>query len=59
MGLFEKKKKLTPDMAGYRPEREWWPDLTEYRKGIFLHNITFDDIDGLLKEYADIWMDKK
>lgn len=62
MGLFEKeegKKKLTPDMAGYRPEREWWPDLTEYRKGIFLHNITYDDIDRLLKEYADIWLNKK
>lgn len=28
MGLFKKKKsseKATSDMAGYRPDREWWP----------------------------------
>ena len=62
MGLFKKEKsseKLTPDMAGYRPEPEWWPDLTEYRKGMLLHNISFEDIDALLKEYATIWSDKK
>ena len=62
MGLFNKaknSKKLTPDMAGYRPEPEWWPDLTEYRKGMLLHNISFEDIDALLKEYAAICSDKK
>ncbi len=51
--------KLTPDMAGYRPDREWWPDLTAYRKAILLHNITFDEIDTLLKQYAEISSDKK
>lgn len=62
MGLSKKKKKeekLTPDMAGYRPDREWWPDLTAYRKAILLHNITFEEIDALLKEYATIWSDSK
>lgn len=56
MGLFKKKsgEKLTPDMAGYRPAQEWWPDLTAYRKAMLLHNITFDEIDTLLKEYAEI-----
>lgn len=59
MGLFKKKeqsdKKLTPDMAGYRPAQEWWPDLTAYRKAILLHNISYDEIDSLLKEYATLW----
>ncbi len=61
MGLFKKEssKKPTPDMAGYRPAKEWWPDLTAYRKAILLHNITFDEIDTLLKEYAQICSDKK
>ncbi len=60
MGLFKKEssKKPTPDMAGYRPAKEWWPDLTAYRKAILLHNITFDEIDTLLKEYAKICSDK-
>jgi len=51
--------KLTPDMAGYRPEPAWWPDLTAYRKAVFLHNISFGDLDALLKEYAAIFSDKK
>ncbi|MDE6984657.1 MAG: hypothetical protein K2O99_09025 [Lachnospiraceae bacterium] len=51
-------KKLTPDMAGYRPDPQWWPDLTAYRKAILLHRITFDEIDALLKEYAQICADK-
>lgn len=63
MGLLKKEKsdrqQLTPDMAGYRPKREWWPDLTAYRKAMLLHNITFDDMDALLKDYAMIWSDKK
>lgn len=62
MGLFQKEKsneKLTPNMAGYRLTQEWWPDLTIYRKAILLHNISFDEIDCLLKEYAAICSDKK
>ena len=39
--------------------QEWWPDLTAYRKAMLLHNITFDEIDMLLKEYAEISSDKK
>lgn len=46
-------------MAGYRPEREWWPDLTAYRKAILLHNISFREVDTLLKKYADLCSDKK
>lgn len=61
MGSLEKQnhQKPTPDMAGYRPAREWWPDLTGYRKAILLQNITFDEIDMLLKEYENLWSDKK
>lgn len=50
---------LTPDMAGYRPSREWWPDLTNHRKIMLLHGITTEQIDKLLKEYADICCDVK
>ena len=50
---------LTPDMAGYRPAREWWPDLTNHRKIMLLHGITTEQIDKLLKEYADICCDVK
>ncbi len=50
----ESKEKITPDMAGYRPEKGWWPDLTEYRKAMLLHNITFAELDTLLKEYGTI-----
>lgn len=60
MGLFKKKKsseKATSDMAGYRPDREWWPDLTAYRKAILLHNITLSEVDALIKEYAGLWKD--
>lgn len=61
MGLFQKGrgKKLTPDMAGYRPAQKWWPDLTAYRKAMLLHNISFDEIDTLLNGYAQICSDKK
>lgn len=55
----QNNQKLTPDMAGYRPAQEWWPDLTAYRKAILLQNITFDEIDMLLKEYENLWSDKK
>ncbi len=57
MGSIKKEDdnaKLTPDMAGYRPAREWWPDLTDYRKAILLHRITYAEVDALLKEYAAI-----
>lgn len=58
MGFSNKQKKegkpLTPDMAGYRPDKNWWPDLTAYRKAILLHAVSFDDLDALLKEYAAI-----
>lgn len=62
MGLFNKKKKqteLTPDMAGYRPPKDWWPDLTAYKKALLLHNISLDDIKTLLVEYASITNDAK
>lgn len=52
-------KKLTPDMAGYRPDKEWWPDLTEYRKAMLLHNISFKEIHELLKEYATLTTTKR
>lgn len=56
MGSLKKHKeeKRTPDMPGYRPDREWWPDLTDYRKAVLLHNISFQEVDTLLKEYAVI-----
>ncbi len=57
MKLFgkEKNKKRSPEMeAGYRPEPEWWPDLTQYRKAMLLHNITFEEIDTMLREYVEI-----
>ncbi len=41
-------------MEGYRPEKKWWPDLTAYRKAMLLHNITFQEMDALLKEYGEI-----
>lgn len=61
MGLFKKakEKKSTSDMAGYRPQKEWWPDLTAYRKAMLLHNITFEEMDALLKEYGEIASGKK
>ncbi len=61
MELFkkEKNKKPTLDMAGHRPDKEWWPDLTAYRKAILSHNITFDEMDALLKEYGEIWSGKE
>ena len=62
MELFHKEnnsKKIESDEAGNRSDCEWCPDLTAYRKVIFLHNITFDEIDTLLKKYADIWSDKR
>lgn len=63
MKLFHLKKeetpKLTPDMAGYRPSKDWWPDLTDYRKGILLHNISLENVKKLLVEYASISKDKK
>ncbi len=55
----ENNQNLTPDMAGYRPSREWWPDLTDYRKAMLLHHISYDEIDALLKEYAEINSDNK
>ncbi|MCH5344641.1 MAG: hypothetical protein J1E64_11425 [Acetatifactor sp.] len=58
-GRIEGDKKSTPDMAGYRPEQEWWPDLTTYQKAILLHNITCAEVDALLREYAEIYSDEK
>lgn len=46
-----KQEGLTAD----RPDKEWWPDLTAYRKAILLHNITVNEVEILLKEYAAIW----
>ena len=56
MGILKKFKK---EKSIIRPMQEWWPDLTAYRKAMLLHNITFDEIDMLLKEYAEISSDKK
>lgn len=49
--------RVTPDMAGYRPSREWWPDLTKHRKIMLLHGVRTEQIDKMLKEYADICCD--
>lgn len=63
MGLFKKKEnnseKINQNMAGQKSDKEWWPDLTQYRKAILLHNITFEDIDALIEEYAHISTDEK
>lgn len=53
------EKPLTPDMAGYRPSKDWWPDLTDYKKAILLHNISLEDVKKLLQEYASLYKDKK
>lgn len=64
MGLFKKEKRdknpeSNPNTVSRRSSPEWWPDLTAYRKAIFLHNITFNEVDALLKEYAAICSDSK
>jgi len=62
MKQFDSKKeeaKLTPDMAGYRPSKDWWPDLTNYTKGILLHNISLENVKKLLGEYARLYAGKK
>lgn len=63
MGLFKKSNKETADtgkdtaanQSGGWPE---FPDLTDYRKAILLHNISFEDIKNLLEEYSNINSDK-
>lgn len=64
MGFFraEKKaepKKLTPDMAGYRPSKDWWPDLTAYKRAIILQHISLTDVRALLEQYAAIALNPK
>ena len=44
---------------GKQGSEKFTPDLTAYRKVILLHNITFDEIDALLKEYAELSSDPK
>lgn len=63
MGLFKKSNKEAANTgndsaagkSGGWPE---FPDLTDYRKAILLHNISFADIKELLEEYANINSDK-
>lgn len=44
---------------GKRNSENFTPDLTAYRKAMLLHGITFDEIDALLKEYAELTADPK
>lgn len=58
-GRIKDNKQSTSDMAGYRTEQEWWPDLTAYQKTMLLHNITCAEVEALLSEYAEIYSDEK
>lgn len=52
-------KMLTPNMAGYRLDRGWRPDLTAYRKAMLLHHVSFQEVDTLLKKYAALYSGEK
>jgi len=55
----KKEDKKIELKSGNKYDHERWPDLTAYRKAIFLHGTTFAAIEDLLKKYAEIWADKR